>query len=386
MEIDYRQTGYRFVGNDKIEFWCEADLYKDIDPEDSVYVCGSFNGWLNSGDSSWKLERQEDEGVVYYSLTKPLSHVLIPGNTGFPEFRFFGLSKSRSHILNEKKKLKEYTFHDNKLILNGEEEVSAIAAVRKNIVYKKNLSDFDPNCPACRSDISNVRLVPGTHCLFRGYNPFKKSKADMDTEELRIQLVQKAYEIYGIRTDITLSGYEGANVLEGEVLPDVIKEIEKEGNRLCINLDYNLVYFHSDAYDYISTIQKVANFMLTHPSPYFLHCRLGGDRTGVTSAVFAALCGASWEEIALDFEKTSNMGVCEYRNRNILRYSLEKMLGKNPQTCKNLSDTVANFFEKEKILSKKEIEELVAKLNQPIRRKETDFFDFTGTHICHLKK
>ncbi len=386
MDFDHRQTGYRFLDNDSIEFWCQADLYRDIEPEDSVYVCGSFNGWLNSGDAAWRLERKSEGESVYYSVQKPLSLVLIPGNTGFPEFRFFGLSNSRSHLLNEKKKNKDFSFHENKLILQSDEEISALASIKKNVVYKKNLSDFDENCPACRADISNVRIVPGTKCLFRGYNLFKKSKADMDTEDLRIELVQKAYELYGIRTDITLNGYEGANVLEGEAIPEVIRNIDKEGNRLCINIDYNLVYFHSDAHDYTSTLQKVSRFIIEHPGPYFIHSRLGSDRTGVTSAFIAALCGATWDEIAEDYEKTCNMGICEYRNRRLLKYSVEKLLGKNPEDCKNLCETVRNMFLKEKILSAKEIDDLVSKLNEPLKRKETDFFDFTGNHICRFLK
>ncbi|MCR5400682.1 MAG: tyrosine-protein phosphatase [Treponema sp.] len=386
MEFDHRQAGYRFIEKDLIEFWCQADMYKDIEPDESVYVCGSFNGWLNTGDSAWKLSKKQDNDCLYYSIQKPLSLVMIPGNTGFPEFRFFGLSNERSHLLNEKKKFKDFSFHDNKLIIRNEEDLKLLTSIKKNIVYKKNLSDFDENCPACRADISNVRIVPGTKCLFRGYNIFKKSKADMDTEELRLNLVQKAYELYGIRSDITLNGYEGANVLEGESIPEIIKSIEKEGNRLCISIDYNLVYFHSDAWDYISTIQKVARFILEHPSPYFLHSRLGSDRTGVTCAIFASLCGSSWEEIAEDFEKTSNMGICEYRNRRLLQYSVEKLIGKNPAECKNLSDSVKNLFIKEKILSSGEIHALIKKLNEPLKRKETDFFDFTGNHICKFKK
>lgn len=121
---------------------------------------------------------------------------------------------------------------------------------------------------------------------------------------------------------------------------------------------------------------------MAHPSPFYIHCRLGSDRTGVISAIIAAICGASWDEISSDYEKTSNTGIAEYRNAKLLRYSLKKMLGKDPLSCENLSCEFKDFFIREGIFSAEEIDGLVEKLHEEGKSDGADFFDFSGQHVC----
>ena len=102
----------------------------------------------------------------------------------------------------------------------------------------------------------------------------------------------------------------------------------------------------------------------------------------MTCAIFAALCGASWEEIAEDYEKTSNCGIGEYRNRKLLSYSLKRMIGYAPENAANLCHLMQSYFLKENILSAEELERLVKKLSSLEEKRESDFFDFTGKHIC----
>ena len=47
-------------------------------------------------------------------------------------------------------------------------------------------------------------------------------------------------------------------------------------------------------------------FMLSHEGPYYIHCRMGKDRTGFMCAVLEALAGASYSEIADDYAKSYN--------------------------------------------------------------------------------
>ena len=86
MGIDYKETGFRFIDENTIEFWCEENLYKGIESDDSVYVTGSFNSWLNSGDSAWKLEKKVSRNNVYYTLQKPASMVMIGRSVIFRRF------------------------------------------------------------------------------------------------------------------------------------------------------------------------------------------------------------------------------------------------------------------------------------------------------------
>lgn len=381
METDFRKTGFRFDG-DELEFYCEPDGFSDLEENESIFVSGTFNGWLTTADSSWKLKKKVFKNKVYFSLKKPISSVMIPGNTGFPEFKFFAISNTSYHLLTEKFDSSTTTFATNKLIFQTKEDFDLIQEIINRSDHKKSLSDFNLNCPACRSDISNVRIVPGTKCLLRGYNPFKRSKNDFDTESARIEFAQKAYEVYGVNCDITLNGFEGASVASGEEMPDVIKKIDALGNRLCINIDYNLVYFHPDAVDYSVALRKIALFIIEREGPYFIHCRLGSDRTGVTCAILAALCGASWKEITHDYERTANMGVEEYRNRKLLQYSLGKMLRTNPADLKDLAHTMQSYFIQENILTMDEIRRLIERLQMDMKIDETNYFDFYENHVC----
>lgn len=381
--MDYKKTGYRFTSGKTIEFVLVPEEYEDkIENDESVFVQGSFNNWLNSADSSWKLSESEDDGKKIYMLRKKVSDISIPGNSGFPEFRFFAISNNSYHTIDQNPQIEGFTMNQNKLILNSDKDCEEVLKLEKLCSQIISLSDFDLECPACRSQITNIRPVPGTKCFYRGYHPFKKSRPEYDTENARISLVQSFYEIYGIKSDITLSGFEGPLTQNGETLPECIKKIEQAQNRLCVNLDYYVVYFHSQASEYAKNISQIAKFIINHKGPYYIHCRLGSDRTGVTCAVFASLCGASWEQIARDYERTSRMGIGEVRSRNLLKYSLTNITGKNPQTTENLQEDMKQYFLRENILSEKEIEELISTLQKNPEKKETDYFDFTENHIC----
>lgn len=385
MELDKKECGFRFTDDGEVEFYCSPAHFTNFDEGEDVYISGTFNGWLNTGDSSWKMERKVSKGETYYVLQKPLSAIMIPGNTGFPEFKFFGISSESYTLLLDKPDFKKYSFDTNRLIFRTADEAEEIERLNTQLVFKKSLADFDLNCPACRADIANVRLVPGTKCLFRGYNPFKRSKPEFDTEDERLRLAQKVYDVFGIHSDITLSGYEGASAAAGEEMPEIIKTIDRAGNRLCIDIDYNLVYFHPDAVDFSCALRKIALFIISHPGPFYIHCRLGSDRTGVTCAVLAALCGATWKEIAYDYERTVNTGIAEYRNRRLLQYSLTKMLGRNPADSKDLAHLVQSYCIQENILSMAEIKELAEKLLVPPEKDGADYFDFKEKHRCAKK-
>lgn len=383
MEIDCRKTGYRF-SKGHFEFFCFKEDYPELKDDESVYVTGTFNGWVNTGDSSWLMKRKVEKGNVVFVLEKDVEKISVPGNSGFPEFKFFALSNASCHMLAEREGA-ENIFLGNKLILLDEDDILDAKKLHAHPDVYKSLEDFDSSCPSCRAEVSNFRRVPATRALFRGYHPYKRSRDFMDTEDLRIKLVEKGLSLYGIKSDITLSGFEVPSERNHEVPSEAIRRIEEKNNRLCVNVDYNLVYFHSDAAEYINNIQKISRFMLDHPGPFYLHCRLGSDRTGVTAAVFAALCGASWEEIAVDFERTNDCGIGEYRSRRLLQYSLRRMIGYDPCGSRDLGHLMQSFFLKENILKAPEIEKLIKKLNTDPRKKETDYFDFSGRHICAKK-
>ena len=51
-------------------------------------------------------------------------------------------------------------------------------------------------------------------------------------------------------------------------------------------------------------MKKHLEFMLSHDGPYYIHCRMGKDRTGFMVALLEALAGATYDEIGEDYAKT----------------------------------------------------------------------------------
>ena len=70
IKADYKKIGYRFLDNDIVEFYCDKELYEEILPNEDVYITASFNGWLSTGDSSWKLVKKEEKHKTYFVLQK----------------------------------------------------------------------------------------------------------------------------------------------------------------------------------------------------------------------------------------------------------------------------------------------------------------------------
>lgn len=315
------------IEGDNITFFMLEKDFPTILKLDNLYISGTFNGWSpfnESGDQSlWKMEKRGDG----FTLTKPLGTVAAVGNTGFPEYRFYTIFKGVPFPLNNSLRFSNILL-GNYVIYSKLQEKDLLRI--KAFPAVKSLSDFFLYCPACRSDLSNIRLVPATKSLFRGYNPFKMSKRESDTEELRLEFVDRFLRDYHIKSDITLNGLEKADESIGEYPSDIINKIEHEGNRLCIDIDYNLVYYHSDSDDFFSSMEMIIRFIISHPGPFYIHCRLGSDRTGVSCAVLSLLCGGEWHAVAHDYERTSNMGVAEVRENPLLAQSLRLMLGVTP--------------------------------------------------------
>ncbi len=336
---------------------------------ESITVTASFTLWRKNPAFEMKLS---SDGI--WTLTKPYEEVAAPGNIGFPEFNFLIYYKNGSYdyVTAEtplspaaiKKGLSfcSETFGNNFVILTDKSFLPEIKENEKYLINIEELCNLNLKNPEERARISNVRRVPGTKNLWRGYHPYKKSRAAFSTENIRIKLVNKALSKNKIRSVITLCGDEGLNKELGEKLFRPMKKIRKAGNQLIIDTSYETVYFDPQSLEYGQTVQKIVRFIISHPAPFYIHCRLGSDRTGTMSSILAALCGASWKEITEDYEKTSKAGFGEFRSPRLLEYSYKKLLGKSPAEIPNLQQTLSDYFIKAGILSQIEITELRQKL------------------------
>lgn len=355
-----RRFGYQVIANgERVAFIFDQGAY-GIETASKVYLEGSFNGWLKGTDDAWQLSRTANPKV--WTIVRDAKDIRVPGNSGFPEFKFYviGDNPNSPQEPNAISTVPGYQMASNNLVLFPGDDPAEVAKNVETANAVRKLADFDLSDPAQVAIISNVRQVPGTPALFRGYHPFKKSRGQFDTENARIALVKSRLESLGIKSIVTLSGEEKAAGSE-EISPWQ-KAIIAAGHQLYVNSSYNTVYYHSAEADFGAQVQAVVRFMNANPGPYFIHCRLGTDRTGAFSAVLAALAGTGWKDIAEDYQKTNLMGIKEFRDYRLLQYSFERMLGKPMAEVSDLKAELSAHFVSGGYLTQSDIDALAARL------------------------
>ena len=374
------EVTFIFSTSDKRFNVSRSDIYK-------VYVYGSITAWRNS-EEAYRLNGYSDDGCFF--RTMPLSALERMGNSGQPEFLFHVIKNDGSDYTVKSSTSWTGGIDARLLFKNsgGENMVVAMPGDDLDEIYDRNviaqevkpLSQWDLSSADEQCRISNFRLVPGTKHLYRSYHPFDPSRPEYDTEERRLYWVaQKATEA-GICCDIALSGDMTSHVGQTYscgghtytiTLPDYYQTIIANNRVLYVGTEngqtptYNDAIFRSDEALFAQWIKETVEFILdaNHPAPFQIHCALGSDRTGAFCATLAALCGAGWEEIAADYEGTSNLKVNEYRHRNCIRYCLKRLCGVDPSTDSSFNEAVKAHFIEGGYLTAEQIAQLRAKLN-----------------------
>ena len=367
-----KRLGYQLLDDGKVVFVFDSSRFGIKTPK-RVFLEGSFNGWAKK-NSGWELEKYKYSTWTYECN---LEDVMVPGNSGFPEFKFYVIAEVEYEVriveatsIRKKDEVMEpampnpfpgFSMATNSLILLPADNPAVVVENTKTAEKLKKLKKFNLENPQDVATISNFRLVPGTTKLFRGYHPYKISRPNYDTEEKRIALVNKQLKDNGVKSIITLSGDESIDIKK-EQISVYVSDIRQAGNQLFIKTSYNTVYYASNSREFGNMMADVIRFIGSHPGPYYVHCRLGTDRTGVVSANLAALCGASWEEIAADYQKTNEMGIKEFRDYRLLQYSFEKMLGKKISEIEDFQEEVSGYYLREKFITQTELDSLLGNL------------------------
>jgi len=355
-----------------------------------VYVYGSVTAWDKTNES-YRLNGWSDDGCFF--RTMPLSAIERIGNSGQPEFLFnifkYGDNYSENDGYTDRAH-SSWEGVDSRLLFdnNGVNMIVALPGDDLNEIKSRcdkakkvdPLSSFDLTKPTEQARIANWRSVPATKNLYRSYHPYDPSRASYDTEERRLYWVAQLATNAGIKCDIALSGnatghagntYSCGGHTYTITIPDYYKTIINNNRVLYVGTvnghtpSYNIALFESDSETFGQWIQEVVTFILddAHPAPYQIHCALGSDRTGAFCATIAALCDATWEQIAIDYEATSNLQVNEYRHRNCIRYSLRRMSGVDPATNATFNEAIKQHFIDGGYLTETQISDLKAKLN-----------------------
>ena len=358
-----------------------------------VYVYGSVTAW-DKNIEAYRLNGWSDDGCFF--RTMPLSAIERIGNSGQPEFLYNIYKYKGGTDYNEADAYTERAHSgwpnmDTRLLFNNGGGVNMVVALPgddldeihdRNVEAQKvdALSAFDLTNPAEQARIANWRLVPATTQLYRSYHPYDPSRPEYDTEERRLYWVGELAMQAGINCDIALSGnctgnagktYTCGGQTYTITIPEYYKAIINNNCVLYVGTangqtpSYKVALFESDGETFGQWIQEVVTFVLddAHPAPYQIHCALGSDRTGAFCATLAAICGASWEQIATDYEATSNLRVNEYRHRNCIRYCLRRMCGVDPATDSSFNEKVKQHFIDGGYLTEAQISALKAKLN-----------------------
>lgn len=351
-----------------------------------VYVYGSVSAWDNA-DQAYLLTGYSGDGCFYRTL--PFSAIERPGNSGLPEFLFHVYKKDgsdytvRSHSSWEggiDSRLVFINSGENMVVAMPGDDLDEIAARCQEAKTVKPLADWNLADSMEQARISNFRRVPGTQHLYRSYHPFDPSRPEYDTEVERLHYVNYFATRFGIRCDIALSGDETSHAGQtyscgGKTytvtIPDYYQSIIQNNNVLYVGTgnghtpSYNHALYYSDGERFAQWIQEVVEFILhdAHPVPFQIHCALGADRTGAFCATIAALCDATWDEIAEDYSRTSELRVQEYRHPNTIRYCLRHMCGVDPATDSGFNEAVKQHFIQGRWLSSAQIAQLKQKLN-----------------------
>lgn len=368
-----RQLGYQLInGGETVAFVFDAGTWK-IERPLRVFISGSFNNWAKKS-GTWEMAKIKD---TFFMLEVPKIDLLIPGDSGHPEFKFIvtaeipyketvcgkELVRYESEVieLDAVSGIPGYRLLGKNIILFPEDNPESIAEAEKIISKAKKLKEFDLSKDEDRAAIANFRLVPKTTALYRGYHPYKISNPKLDTEKTRIDFVRQFLLEKGIKTIITLSGDE--TLEEGkEQLPVFITDIRRNKSQLFLDPKFNM-YSSTENRDFGNMIAEIVRYINSHEGPYYIHGRTGIDRTGVASAILASFCGASWKEIEADYVKSNELKIREYRNSGLLKYTLEKITGTQITDETNLQKEISQFFIDRKFLTKQEIDLVVEKLN-----------------------
>jgi len=349
----------------------------------SCYVRGSFNGWKSVEQCKLTLDAESN----CWTVTLPFDYVNQPGNSGQPEYKFYvnGSYKDAPSWLTNGYKFKNGS--NNQIVVFSTDDFEQIKQNSEQANVIRELSSFNLSSDVDRAVIANFRCVPGTKNLYRSYHPYKatdhKNNGNL-TEYERLHYVKYLAAANGIRSDICLSEneekslttYTCNSVKYQEVIPIYYNRIIAEKNVLYVNAgkgtpSYNEVYYNSTSSTFGAWVKEIVEFIISdsHPAPFQIHCRLGTDRTGVFCGVLAALCGASWEQIAEDYQHSNDMQIREFRDYHILAYSFRKILGvEDLSQVDDLSKAMCEYFITKGFLTQTQIDALVQKLNADVER------------------
>lgn len=330
----------------------------------SARVAASFTLWKQRQE--WNMQRLAGEPA--WILRRPLAEIMIPGNSGRPEFAFcverkgtksVAWIKPQADVSFSDKVSDQHTGQFNFVVRVAGDDGKQIETINQLILNPRTQQLTDAMLLSNFRNVMAGKLRPGR--LYRSYHPFTVSKAGAQ-EKKRVATALSLMEQHRINAVINLTD---TKAIAGRTdIPPYYKTMLDSGRVLLAATEYNLVYFQSKSAAFGRLIASVGRFVIRQEPPYLVHCRLGTDRTGVVTAILAGLAGATWGELRTDYQKTNNARFGEYRDSALLRYSLEQLLGIRLADDTTIAAPLKAWLLREKVLSAAEIAALEARLTR----------------------
>jgi len=199
--------------------------------------------------------------------------------------------------------------------------------------------------------------------LYRGSHPFMKDK---ERDEIYSKLVSEA----GINCVINMAG----NSDDLEYIANMVSwynTLLKKGNVTGLDIQFNFDFFdqfETDVFNY--RLRQGFLFLITHNSPYLIHCNAGADRTGFISVVIELLFGANLNEVIYDYLLSYGKIIADAKDdgenylagRNIYGQINAVIKGKIEDSG-NLQANIKKYFLEGIGLTPDELEMLICKLS-----------------------
>lgn len=378
----------------------------------SIYAYGTITAWRTPIEA-YRLPYFSSDSCYYTTL--PICDLDRPGNLGNPEifYEVYYSDPPRTDTLYADPIPKDTGMYvvDKRLnvgeggvlLMLQDDDIDELSIRISQWTDYAGLAEWELTNTEAQARFANFRCVPGTHNLYRSFHPFYPIISD-ETAAERVHCVAQCAERTGIRSAISLCGNqanrEGAKLPCGEDsmvvhIPDYYREMIHQKHVLNVglasgsSLSYNNTLWFINHNQYRGWMAELIQFVneSTTPLPIQMHCSLGADRTGSFSAVIAALCGASWEEIAQDYEATRLTRLL-YRQRGLIRYTLRQMLGIDPEYVADLQAAMTEYMVADGQISREEIERFIERLQDVA--KETSIQEnreeATGAQIFYNKR
>jgi hypothetical protein len=293
-------------------------------PIGSLRVSGSFTAWQDGP----LMQKRGDQFIL--DLGKEAYDV--PGNSGYPELTF--LADERFWFGYDFLWDAPCLFHKRLVVLVPPEEVPRFHAEQGK--YSHWRSEYESP-----EDLANTRQVGSPRLslnLWRSYHPFLPSKVSHPRESDRLQQVNQF--IKTVRPALILNLSDNSQDLRYNAPAGFYRSLWEKGGVKLLETSYERVYYQSDHPAFLRLLARAVTLIMENAGPYWTHCRLGVDRTGVFSAFLGLLAGLYTEEVLEDYLRSNRAGILEYRDARLLVYCLQRFLGASPEPGRDYGPVV----------------------------------------------